>query len=397
MKTIRVAFLINFNIYKWFGGTYLIKNLINCINRFSKNKIKPVLIIKKDLSNNELKEFKNVQLLKTNFFNDQNLIERIYHKFLILIFGKSKKYDDFFLKNKIEILSHSNALSNSLFLGYRSNIKSLPFLADLQYLHYPQNFSFKNIFLRKINIIMCALHSTKIILSSNDVKRDLKKVSKLAYKKSVVSPFIFQAPKKNEIIKSSILRTKYNLPLKYFYLPNQYWIHKNHIVVLKALLHLKKKKKIQNICIISTGSKEEHRHTNYFGDIKNFISKNNLQQYYKYLGVVSFKEVLSLTYHSVAIIQPSKFEGRSSTIEQAKSIGKKTILSDINIHKEQNPLRGNYFPKNNYLQLSLLLFRIWKNFDKKSEEKYINYAYKQNKINFYKYYKNYLDIIKKLK
>ena len=43
----RVGFLINFNIFKWFGGTYLIKNLINCIIKFSKNEIKPIIIVKK--------------------------------------------------------------------------------------------------------------------------------------------------------------------------------------------------------------------------------------------------------------------------------------------------------------------------------------------------------------
>ena len=44
----RVGFLINFNIFKWFGGTYLIKNLINCIIKFSNNEIKPVIIVKKN-------------------------------------------------------------------------------------------------------------------------------------------------------------------------------------------------------------------------------------------------------------------------------------------------------------------------------------------------------------
>ena len=139
----RVGFLINFNIFKWFGGTYLIKNLINCIIKFSNNEIKPVIIVKRKLSKKEQIEFKNFEILKTNFFHNQTLIDRIYNKFLILLFGRSKTYDDFFLKHKIEILSHSNALSNSIFLGKKSIIKSYPFLADLQYLHYPQNFSLK--------------------------------------------------------------------------------------------------------------------------------------------------------------------------------------------------------------------------------------------------------------
>ena len=123
----RVGFLINFNIFKWFGGTYLIKNLINCIIKFSNNEIKPVIIVKRKLSKKEQIEFKNFEILKTNFFHNQTLIDRIYNKFLILLFGRSKTYDEFFLKNKIEILSHSNALSNSIFLGKKVLLKATLF------------------------------------------------------------------------------------------------------------------------------------------------------------------------------------------------------------------------------------------------------------------------------
>ena len=392
----RVGFLINFNYLKWLGGTSVIKNLINCINIHSKNEIEPILIIKKKLSQKEKKEFRNIKLLKTNFFQNQKLYTRIYNKFLILVFGKSKKYDDFFLKNKIDVLSHSNALSNSLFLGKKSSIKSLPFLADLQYLHYPQYFSFKNIILRKLNIIMCALHSTKIILSSFDVKKDLKKVSKIGFKRSVVHQFIFQSPKKNEILSKSFLKNKYKISTKFFYLPNQYRIHKNHIVVLKALKYLKKINKLDNLLIISTGHSEDHRKINYFSEIKDFILKNNLEKNYRYLGIVPFNEVLSLIYHSVALIHPSKFEGRSSPVEQAKSIGKQIILSNINIHKEQNPKRGIYFSPNNFSKLSTIILKTWNNYNLRNEEKFINNAHKKNKHDLYKYYTDYLKILKSI-
>ena len=36
---IKIGFLINFNTLKWLGGTYVIKNLIHCINTFSKKEI----------------------------------------------------------------------------------------------------------------------------------------------------------------------------------------------------------------------------------------------------------------------------------------------------------------------------------------------------------------------
>ena len=63
---------------------------------------------------------------------------------------------------------------------------------------------------------MSALHSTKIIVSSNDVKNDLEIVSKLASQKAVVSPFVFLSPKKNEILKYSFLKTKFKLPRNIF-------------------------------------------------------------------------------------------------------------------------------------------------------------------------------------
>ena len=100
---IKIGFLINFNTLKWLGGTYVIKNLIYSINAFSKKEIKPVLIVKKNLSKMEIKEFKNIKLIKTNFFHNQNLIKKIYNKLLVIIFGKSDYYENFFIKNKINI------------------------------------------------------------------------------------------------------------------------------------------------------------------------------------------------------------------------------------------------------------------------------------------------------
>ena len=393
---IRVGFLINFDHLKWLGGTYVIKNLIYCINLYSKKEIEPVLIIKKKLSKEEKKEFKNIKLLQTDFFQNQNLFQRVYNKFLIFIFGRSKNYDTFFIKNKISILSHSNALSNSLFLGQKSLIKSLPFLADLQYLHYPENFSFKNILLRKLNILMCAFHSSKIILSSYDAKKDLKKVSKKGYAKSIVHQFIFQSPKKNQILSLSYLKKKYKIPKNFFYLPNQYRVHKNHIVVLNALNHLKKKNKLNDLLVLSTGHSEDHRKINHFNKIKDFISVNSLNKNYRYLGIVPFNHVLSLIYHSVALIHPSKFEGRSSPVEQAKSIGKLVILSNIKIHKEQKPNRGKYFNPDNFLNLSSIMYKSWNNYDLVKEKKFIKNAYKKNKYDLLNYYTDYLKIIKNI-
>ena len=382
---IRIAFLINFNYKVWFGGTNLIKNLIYCIKKYSKNKFQPVLIVRKSLKSKDLKEFKGIKVIKSDIF-DQNLLRRILIKIQILLFGKSSQLESFFKKHKISLISHSNVLAYNFFTGEKSKIKCISWIADFQYLYFPKNFTLKTIILRKLNILMCIAHTSKILLSSYDAQKDLKKVSEKAYKKSAVSQFYFESPKKGHLLSLNYLRNKFKLSNKFFYLPNQYWVHKNHITVLKALKYLKNKN--YNFTVVSTGHKEDHRDSSYFDKIQKYIKLNDLQINYKYIGVVNYLEVLSLMYHCVALINPSKFEGRHSSLEQARSLGKQMLLSKINIHKEQAAPRSLYFNKEQSFELAKLMKKTWLNYSSKKNSFFYNKAVKQNKLNLIKYYKN---------
>ena len=179
--------------------------------------------------------------------------------------------------------------------------------------------------------------------------------------------FFSNHQKKNEIVSLNKLKKKFDFNGKFFYMPNQYWNHKNHITVLKSLKHLKKNNK--KFLVISTGHNRDHRNYSYFKEIFNFIKKNDLEKNYKYLGIISYNEVLSLIYHSVSLINPSKFEGRHSSVEQARSLGKQTILSDINIHREQSPPRSSFFNTNNYKKLAQLMKKNWENYNVNIEKK----------------------------
>jgi len=111
------------------------------------------------------------------------------------------------------------------------------------------------------------------------------------------------------------------------------------------------------------------------------------------LGLVPYEDVMSLMYHSVAILNPSKFEGWSSSVEQAKSMGKKIVLSNIIVHKEQNPKRGIYFNPNNFNKLCSIMIKTWKNYNVKKENKFINAAYKNLNKRLIKYAEEYQKII----
>ena len=386
----RVGFLINFNADNGLGVFNFLINLFKCLSLAKNKKIKPVLILNKKSKNVKYIKFKKlgIEVVETDFFLDEYLLKRIFNKILIFFLGKSFIYEEFFKKLNIDILSHT-----LLPLGRNSSIKSFPWLGDFQYYYYPDNFSVKNRILKKINIMFCAKHSTKIILSSTDSRNDLKKISIGAYRKSVVNQFSFGLIKKNKILTLKQIKKKYNIKYNFFYLPNQYFVHKNHIVVLKALRDILKNKNNKKITIISTGLNNDHRNKEYYKNVKFFINHNNLGSNYLYLGIVPYNDVQSLMYHSVALINPSKFEGWSSSVEQAKSMGKKIILSNIKVHKEQKPKRAQYFNQDDFIHLSKILQGCWHSYNKIRELKIIKRSYGSIKNRLLKYALDYQKII----
>ena len=391
---IKIGFLINYNHFKWLGGIYVIKHLIYGINKHLNKKIQPVLIVNKDLSRKAINDLKKFDLIKTNLFHNQSLFDKLHNKLSVIFFGKSSNYESFFLKEKINLVSHVNVFSNNIIFGKKSVAKSLSFIADFQHLYFKENFSLRKRIMRNLNTFLCAYFSSKILLISNDAKKDLKKISNAAYNNSVISKFIFQIPAKKEIINLSIIKKRYKFNIPFFYVPNQYWVHKNHFIILKAIKYIKEKSNLKKILILSSGLSTDYRNPNHFLKIKNFISENNLENNYKYLGVIPFKDVLSLIYHSKAVINPSKFEGRSSTVEQANSMGKRIILSNINIHKEQKPENADYFDPNNYKQLSKILLSNCKY--KNKDKNYYKNAQQKNNNNMKIYCNDYLRIVKNL-
>ena len=226
---------------------------------------------------------------------------------------------------------------------------------------------------------MYSKHAYKILLSSNDAKKDLKKISKISINKIFVNKFVFSIKNPKFLPKIDKLTKKYKIKKKYIFLPNQYWVHKNHSSVLEALKLLGEENlKKYRIQIVSTGSNLDYRDPNHFKKLICYIKDNNLKNFYKYLGLINYDEVLSLIYNSKCILNPSLFEGWSSTVEQAKSYGKHLLLSNIGVHLEQNPKYCNYFNPKNSQNLANLILNVYKS--KKQYKQKFNYKLIEKKL-----------------
>jgi hypothetical protein len=58
---------------------------------------------------------------------------------------------------------------------------------------------------------------------------------------------------------------------------------------------------------------------------------------------------------SSAVLNPSRFEGWSTTVEEAKTLQRLLLLSDIPVHREQSPQFGKFFHPDDVEKLAELM------------------------------------------
>ena len=96
--------------------------------------------------------------------------------------------------------------------------------------------------------------------------------------------------------------------------------------------------------VIATGTPTDYRHRSYFEPLMKRIRELGVEVNFRYIGLVPSSDLARLMLDAVAVINPSHFEGSSTSVEEARSLGQRVILSDILVHREQNPSYGKYFP-----------------------------------------------------
>ena len=227
---IRVGFHYNFSKNSWLGGTIYLKNLFEGINSTKNIKIKPVIITDFKCTKKDLSYFKGIEVIRSNLFSRSNF-NRITNKIIIIIFGKNFFVQNFLLKNNIQVVSHFSIL------GKKSKVPSIYWQPDFQEHNNSQYISFRRKMFRKFNTYLFANHSSKVLLSSNTVKKELKKINLQAYKKSKVLRPTFSNLPSNSYKSLKFLKIKFKIKSNYFFLPNHFWSHKNHVLVLKSLIN----------------------------------------------------------------------------------------------------------------------------------------------------------------
>ena len=258
---------------------------------------------------------------------------------------------EFFLRqNQIRAIVFGEAPSGS-------TIPTLGWIPDFQHVHLPDLFSAAERQSRNAEYLKIAERSTRVILLSEFVRKDFQILfPKNASKARVVSPVSF-IPGSAYDDAPELQNDRYHLPRKFIYLPNQFWRHKNHRLAFHALKILKERG--SDVFLVCSGFPGDYRHLTYFADLLQELSCWNVRDRVAFLGLLPRNDVLRLMRESVCVLNPSLFEGYGMTVEEARSLGKRLVLSDIPAHREQNPPQAVFFDPHSCEDLAEKLRRVW--------------------------------------
>jgi glycosyltransferase involved in cell wall biosynthesis len=325
---------------EWMGGLNYFKNLLFAINSLENKELEIFVFVGKK-TDVEIKSMfrKYASVIEDSIFDRKSLkwflmkFEQKVFKTNILLHRLLNKYD-------IKVLSHASVTN-------LRNIKTINWIPDFQHIHLSQMFSEEEIKSRNKSFMYTIKKSDTVILSSFDALKDLKNFAPKYEEKAKVLQFVSQPDERyfdlNDNDKKNVIK-KYEIKEEFFYMPNQFWKHKNHMIVFEVVKRLVDDN--VNICLVCTGHLKDYRNSDYIRKIQDFITINQLENNIKLLGLVDYEDVFALIKFSKAVINPSLFEGWSSTVEECKSVGKNMILSDLDVHKEQYP-NATFFERDN--------------------------------------------------
>jgi hypothetical protein len=304
IKMIKIGFFLPVEI-DWIGGLNYLSNLLYAIRYIPDRKIESVIFTGTKTSFEVQKQFSEYgKIIQSLYFDNLNGNKKKLFNSYINITGFLFNREYLFRlaeKNNISVFSHTHIKDKC------KRIKTIDWIQDFQHIHYKEFFSKEELQSRNFNFMQRIIDSDRIILSSNNTYEDFKKfapeyISKVRILRFTVNIFE-DIYKKNQ----KLIFKKYNIPKKYFFLPNQFWQHKNHITVFKAMKILLNRH--SDTILLCSGNTSDNRNVKYYGYLRKYIHTNNLGNNIKILGVIKYDDLLVLMRNSVSVINPSLFEG----------------------------------------------------------------------------------------
>ena len=235
--------------------------------------------------------------------------------------------------------------------------RAAAWLPDFQHESMPQMFSEGELDERRRRFAEVAEYADRIVLSSEDARAQLARSHATARAPAVVLPFP-SCPRPDWFDRdASLTRVNYHLPEHFLLVCNQFWKHKNHHQLWNALALLAERG--LRPPVVLTGHTHDYRNPRHFDELLDSAHRLGIARQLSFLGVVPRADQVQLMRTAVAMLQPSRFEGWSTVVEDARALGCPILMSDIGVHREQSPAHGQYFALDDAPALAELMAASW--------------------------------------
>lgn len=209
----------------------------------------------------------------------------------------------------------------------------IDWITDFQHRHLPELFSRSELRQRQRSFGRIAARPGIVVLSSRAALADFRAAFPGARATPRVWSFCSSIDLARADAEAPAAKMAAGLPEKYLYVPNQFWRHKNHATAFAALLRLRAGG--LRVPLVCTGAESDYRYPGHVAELKRYCADNGLADQIIMLGVVPRPQQVGILRGAAAVLQPSRFEGWSTVLEDAKAFGRTVIASDLEVHREQ--------------------------------------------------------------
>jgi glycosyltransferase involved in cell wall biosynthesis len=239
------------------------------------------------------------------------------------------------------------------FFGWRLGLPVIAWIPDFQHRHLRHMFTARGYWRREIGFQAQISAGRTVMLSSEDARRDCERFYPGSRGRTHAVRFAVPMAAPPTLAEARAVASRHGLPEHFVFMPNQVSKHKNHLLVLDALALLRARG--SNVVVVSSGKQLDERHPEHFPAVQRKLETLALQSQFRLLGMIPYPNLAALMRASVALLNPSLFEGWSTPVEEARALGVPLILSDLGVHREQAGAGATYFERHSAASLAAAL------------------------------------------
>ncbi len=228
------------------------------------------------------------------------------------------------------------------------------YVPDYQHRHLPRLFSAQENAGRDRAFAKLAATSDAMVMNAREVADDMRRFTAGPLPALHALPFAPALDPEWLEDKAGVL-DKYQANRPYFIVCNQFWMHKDHLTAFRAMAGLPARH--DEATLICTGETNDYRNPGYFGQLTDEVRRLGLESRIRFLGHIPKRDQIELMKHSVALIQPTMFEGGpgGGSAYEAVALGKRVLLSDIAVNREIDAGDVRFFPVGDHAALAALM------------------------------------------